>query len=71
MERLKKCIFDNVEEVNYTKDDCVNVMEYTHLVCGDVWDDAINTALKENKKVYIPDMGKEIFIASSIVLEDD
>ena len=34
-------------------------------------DNAINTALKEKKRVYIPNVGKEILINSSIVMDDD
>ena len=71
MERLKKEIFDNVKVITYTKDDCVDITEYIHLVYGNMWDKAINTALKEKKRVYIPNMGKEILINSSIVMDDD
>ncbi len=71
MENLKKEIFDNVKIVTYTKDDCVDVTKYAHLATDNIWDKAINTALKENKKVYIPDMGKEILLDSSIIMDDD
>ena len=71
MENLKKEIFDNVKTVNFTKDDCVDITKYSHLVKDNVWDKAINTALIENKRVYIPDLGKEIMLDSSIIMDDD
>ena len=71
MELLKREIFNSIKMTAYTKDDCVDVTEYSHLVHDNVWDIAINTALKEKKKVYIPNIGKEILLASSIVMEDD
>ena len=70
MERLKKEIFDNVKVSAYTKDDCVNVTEYSYFVENDIWDKAINTSLREKKKVYIPNIGKEILLSSSIVMDD-
>ena len=71
MEQLKKEIFCKVKNSRYNKNDCVDVTKYAHLVENNIWDNAINMALKENKRVYIPDMGKEILIGSSIVMDDD
>ena len=70
MEQLKQEIFDKIQSVSYTKDDCIDVREYAHLAQDNVWDKAINTALKEKKKVYIPNMGKEILLDSSILMDD-
>ena len=71
MENLKKEIFLHVKEVTYKKEDCVNIEKYSHLVIDNIWDKAINTALMENKKVYIPNVGGEMLLQSSIIMDDD
>jgi len=71
MEKLKKEIFDKVKITRFKSADCTDVGEYAHLVKDNIWDNAINTALKEKKRVYIPNLGKEILINSSIVMDDD
>ena len=71
MEKLKKEIFDKVKITRFKSADCTDVREYGHLVKDNIWDNAINTAMKEKKRVYIPNIGKEILINSSIVMDDD
>ena len=71
MEKLKKEIFDKVKITRFKSADCTDVRDYAHLVKDNIWDNAINTALKEKKRVYIPNIGKEILINSSIVMDDD
>lgn len=71
MEKLQNEIFEQIKKVCLNKNDCVDVREYAYLVHNNIWDQAINTALKENKKVYIPNIGEEILLDSSIVMDDD
>ena len=83
MELIKKRILEKVKFE--TPSDFVSVLEYKNLVRTElmeivtngisetkeieIWTDAIQMALNENKRAYIPDFGKRIYLDDSVVLK--
>ena len=70
-EQIKKDILDTVKVIDTSNLQFVDIREYEHLVKDGIWTLAIQTALEEKKNVYIPNIGKEIFIDNSIFMDSD
>ena len=68
----RKDLYENIEKnvtVASTEGcDFVDVTKYAHLADGDVWTAAIQAAVDENDYVFIPDMGKTIYLDNPIYL---
>lgn len=71
MDTLQKEIFSKVCFDRIPRERCVDVTAYRHLVRDNVWTEAINTALREHHCVYIPNMGTEIYLDDSIIMDDN
>ncbi len=70
-EKIINDIKDNVKVIDTSELEFTSVTEYKHLVKGNIWTKAIQTALDEKKNVYIPYMGKEILTDGSIFMDSN
>lgn len=68
-EQIKAKIKETVKVIDTSSLVFTNIKEYEMLVTDNIWTKAIQTALDEKKNVYIPYMGHEIIIDSTIFMD--